>query len=149
MNELQRTLEWFQIAIPNPTVETTCVQIGCALEETGELAKSLGCSQLSGNLNGHSSFYKGKSVYAINELMLMDCDTAKQVLDDIVDEIVTRVGIAHCMGFDIIGALAEVNRSNFSKFEDGKPVFDADGKITKGKHYTPPQLSEFIGEPKA
>lgn len=69
-----------------------------------------------------------------------------QMLDDIVDEIVTRVGLAHMMGFDLLGALAEVNRSNFSKFEDGKPVFDENGKITKGKHYTPPNLTNMIGD---
>ena len=47
-------------------------------------------------------------------------------------------------GFDMQKALAEVVRSNFSKFENGKPVFDDNGKIKKGANYTPPQLQEFI-----
>ena len=144
MNELQETKLWFEQAIPEPTVETTCVQIGCAYEETAELAKTLNCGELNKELSNYSKAYKSKNEYAINELMLMDGETAIQMLDDIVDEIVTRVGIAHGMGFDILGAIAEVNRSNFSKFEDGKPVFDSNGKITKGKHYSPPNLKPFI-----
>ena len=95
---LEKTKQWFEQAIPNPDVEHSCVQIGCALEETAELARSLGCGVLSDSLNGHSSFYKGKSDHAINELMLMDLETATQVLDDIVDEIVTRVGICPLHG---------------------------------------------------
>lgn len=148
MSELQKTKEWFEQAIPNPTIEQTCVQIGCAYEETAELAKTLNCGRLSSELSNYSKAYKSKNEYITNELMLMDAETAIQMLDDIVDEIVTRVGIAHMMGFDIVGALEEVNRSNFSKFEDGKPVFNSNGKITKGKNYTPPQLEDFIGNGK-
>jgi predicted HAD superfamily Cof-like phosphohydrolase len=78
----------------------------------------------------------------------LDIFTGKQskieLLDSLADQIVTAIGVAHMFGFDISGALAEVNRSNFSKFEDGKPVFDANGKITKGKNYTPPELTPYI-----
>ena len=136
--------KWFEQAIPNPTIEQACVQVGCGLEETSELAKTLNCPELSRNLDNYANSYKTKNEYAINELTLLSNEDAQQMLDDIVDEIVTRIGIAHCMGFDIEGALKEVNRSNFSKFEDGKPVFDSNGKITKGKNYTPPNLKPFV-----
>ena len=43
------------------------------------------------------------------------------VLDAICDQIVTAVGVAYMMGMDIEGALAEVNRSNWSKFKGGLP----------------------------
>jgi hypothetical protein len=43
-----------------------------------------------------------------------------------------------------IDGLAEVNDSNYSKFEYGKPVFNKQGKISKGKYYKPPQLDKFI-----
>jgi hypothetical protein len=45
---------------------------------------------------------------------------------------------------DIAGALKEVDDSNWSKFEDGKPVFDANGKIKKGRHYQAPQLEKYL-----
>jgi predicted HAD superfamily Cof-like phosphohydrolase len=67
-----------------------------------------------------------------------------ELLDSLADQIVTAIGVAHMMGFDILGALQEVNRSNFSKFEDGKAVFDENGKIRKGKDYTPPNLESFV-----
>lgn len=38
---------------------------------------------------------------------------------------------------NVPGALAEVNRSNYSKFEDGEPVFNENMKVMKGKDYTP------------
>lgn len=48
-----------------------------------------------------------------------------------------------CVDYDIAGALEEVCRSNESKFENGRPVFDADGKIAKGRNYTAPDLRRF------
>lgn len=61
-------------------------------------------------------------------------------------QVAALVGLAHMHNIDLIGALQEVNRSNWSKFENGKPVFDENGKIKKGKDYTPPELSKFVGE---
>lgn len=146
MNELQNTLDWFKQAIPEPTIEQACVQIGCAFEETGELANTLGDDYARDVIDNLSDQYKSVDpVYLIDLASLSEKDKV-QMLDDIVDEIVTRAGIAHMMGFDLLGALAEVNRSNFSKFEDGTPVFDSNGKITKGKDYTPPNLSGMVGK---
>ena len=51
---------------------------------------------------------------------------------------------SHMFGLDIEGALAEVIRSNYSKFVDGKPVFDANGKIAKPATYSPPDLTAFV-----
>ena len=47
-------------------------------------------------------------------------------------------------GLGIEGALAEVNRSNWSKFVDGAPVFDANGKIAKPATYSKPNLEQFV-----
>ncbi len=144
VNELQETKAWFEQAIPEPDIKTACIQIGCAYEETGELALTLGDEPMDAVVNDAAASYKNCHQDVVAHLSKLDKYQKIQMLDDIVDEIVTRVGIAHNMGFDILGALAEVNRSNFSKFEGGKPVFDKNGKITKGKHYTPPQLDKFI-----
>ena len=67
----------------------------------------------------------------------------KELLDALCDQIVTAVGVAHMFGMNIEGAMDEVNRSNFSKFVDGKPVFNEHGKIIKGPNYTPPDLTGF------
>lgn len=47
------------------------------------------------------------------------------------------------MGYDPHAALEVVNASNWSKFEDGQPVFDEQGKIQKGKNYRAPSLEAF------
>lgn len=146
MSELQNTVDWFKQAIPDPTIEQACVQIGCAYEETGELASTLGDNYTHCVIESLAKKYKEIQPEFLVDLASMHDKDKIQMLDDIVDEIVTRVGVAHMMGFDLLGALAEVNRSNFSKFEDGKPVFDAHGKITKGKDYTPPNLTGMIGK---
>ena len=144
MSELEKTLEWFKQAIPEPTIESACVQIGCAYEETGELASTLNDDDAAYEIGYVAKKYKSKSIAYIEAMECLTPENKIQMLDDIVDEIVTRIGIGHNMGFDILGALAEVNRSNFSKFEDGKPVFNEQGKISKGKDYTPPKLDSFI-----
>ena len=35
--EIEQILDWFKAAVPNPTDENLCVQIGCHYEEIGEI----------------------------------------------------------------------------------------------------------------
>lgn len=67
-----------------------------------------------------------------------------ELLDGLCDVIVTAVGVAHMFDMDIIGAMSEVNRSNFSKFVDGKPVFNEQGKIAKPVTFSQPNLEQFV-----
>ena len=70
------------------------------------------------------------------------------VLDSLADQIVTAVGTAHMNGMDIVGALHEVNGSNFSKFDDeGNPIFNDNKKIMKGPNYYKPDLVKFLPKP--
>lgn len=143
MSELEKTMEWFKQAIPEPTDEHKCIQLGCHIEEFAEMLNSLGdCEEH--DINELSTEYKQCHEWKVNCLKDSLVTDKESLLDSLADQIVTAIGVAHMFGFDIEGALAEVNRSNFSKFENGKPVFDKDGKITKGKDYTPPQLDKFI-----
>lgn len=66
------------------------------------------------------------------------------LLDSLADQIVTATGVGTFLGMNVPGALAEVNRSNYSKFEDGEPVFNENKKVMKGKNYTPPDLTPYI-----
>lgn len=143
MNELQRTKEWFEQAIPSPTIEQATIQLGCHMEEFNEMFEALGYECATEELESIADSFKGSYAHQVGDVER--CDKVK-LLDAMVDQIVTAVGVGHMLEMDVLGALAEVNRSNFSKFEDEKPVFDENGKITKGKDYTPPQLAEFIGD---
>ena len=152
MDDLVKSIEtWFALAKPNPTERDVAVQIGCHFEEVYEMleatnnAGDLSCYSSDsesnvGTLHDLASFYKD----GFGNDDVADFDRTA-LLDALCDQIVTAIGVGQLMGFDMAGALSEVNRSNYSKFENGQPVFTEQGKIAKGKDYTPPELGQFLG----
>src|SRR5699024_6217786 len=134
---------WFKAAKPEPTNTDVIAQVACHLEEVDEFIDSMAihpspehleevrrnCKEIRNK--GHSD----KSIENSDHL---------EMLDALADQIVTAVGVAYMMGFDIEGALKEVIRSNNSKMVDGKFEFDSNGKITKPESYSEPDLTPFI-----
>lgn len=141
---LENTKKWFEQAIPEPTDEQKCIQIGCHYEEVAEMMDPLVDDFVAIKISELADEYKQCRADHVSFLPSLIHEEKVELLDSLADQIVTAVGVAHMMGFDILGALEEVNRSNFSKFEDGKPVFDDNGKITKGKNYVKPNLERFV-----
>lgn len=141
MNELETTKQWFDIAIPEPDLEKRCVQLGCHFEEVAEMFESLGMGQHAHNMHKTASMFKSKSRIAMDVTRKANKLT---LADSMGDQQVTATGVMHMFEIDSVGVLTEINRSNFSKFEDGKAVFDENGKIRKGKDYTPPNLESFV-----
>ena len=135
--------EWFKAAKPNPSIADACVQIGCHYEEVSEMSASL-YDAVGYALEATALQYKTNHSDYLGVLEELSADARVELLDALCDQVVTAVGVAYMMGMDIEGALAEVNRSNWSKFEGGVPVFNEQGKIAKGAEYTPPELSNFI-----
>ena len=131
---------WFTQAVPTPTDKTRAVQIGVHLEEVAEMATSIGETLIAERIDLIATQFKRDSTVELHEPSL----DRTELLDSLADQIVTAVGVAHMFGFNIQGALAEVNRSNWSKFVDGKPTFDANGKIAKPATYSPPDLTPFV-----
>jgi predicted HAD superfamily Cof-like phosphohydrolase len=132
---------WFERAVPEPTDKNRAVQIGVHFEEVAEMAESLSQEGLAGDLNQISGYFK-ECLTLTRDHKLID---RKELLDSLCDQIVTAVGVAHMFGLDIAGALSEVNRSNWSKFDsNGQPIFDANGKIAKGPNYSKPNLEPFL-----
>jgi predicted HAD superfamily Cof-like phosphohydrolase len=150
MDTLKRTKEWFELAVPEPELKNFNSQLGCHFEEVGEML-----SAIHGNTYV-AQFLIGTAKAAIENLSrhIKENSNEAQVaiakhnqanfLDALCDQTVTATGVAHMMGHDFIGAMSEVNRSNFSKFVDGKPVFNTNAKIIKGKDYTEPNLKPFL-----
>ena len=132
---------WFEVAIPNPTDKDVCVQIGVHFEEFAEMLWALGINSKAREIDELSDFFKSCDEQALWHIK-QSCKV--ELLDSIADQIVTGVGTGYMLGMDIEGALEEVNNSNHSKFEDGKPVFNEQGKISRGKHYRAPELKKFI-----
>lgn len=144
MNHIKEIKKWFELAVPEPTPETRAVQYGCHLEEIAEGLEATGDFDEAFSISDLADKYKGKDLTYVAGLH--EGTDSLALLDALCDKIVTAIGVAHMFGFDIAGALAEVNRSNFSKFVDGKPVFNAQGKIAKPESYSPPDLTPFLGE---
>ena len=139
------TINWFKKAKPEPTKKDVCVQIGCHYEEVAEMMVAChGVPHMGSKvMNNCAEAYKETT----EEFGLDEAYQPKdhiELLDALCDQIVTATGVAYMMGFDIIGALEEVNASNWSKFEDGEPLFDENGKIKKGSEYFPPDLTKFV-----
>ena len=142
---LNKTVEWFQQAVPAPDNKTLSVQLGCHIEEFCELLESFHLSDEADKTVNIAFHALGIAADALKsgEARITGIDKLP-MLDALADGIVTAAGLAYMQGMDIDGALAEVNRSNFSKFEDGRPVFLDGGKIGKGRDYTPPELEPFL-----
>lgn len=139
---------WLETAFPNPTEKDQATQIGVHLEEVAEFMEAIGSHKaatilvqdLSDNFKQSPNIYQDADGNAIT----LPEDFKIQMLDALCDQIVTATSVAHSMGFNIVGAIKEVNASNWSKFEDGKPLYDANGKVIKGKHYFKPNLKPFL-----
>lgn len=138
---LADTLKWFELAVPEPTIENICVQFGCDLEEQSEILRACNLPSLAEEVESYANDFKAKRTWCMNAINRID---KTELLDGLIDRQVTGLGLGHMLKMNMIAAANEVNRSNFSKFENGKPVFDDNGKIKKGANYTPPQLQEFI-----
>lgn len=144
MSEFQQCLLWHRTARPNPTNENLAVQLGCHLEEVAEMLDAIiSVAQEGPTPSAHtpvvlyltalaSDLKQGRRV--IGKVM------RKELLDALADQIVTTVGIAYCASMDLEEAFSRVNKSNFSKFVEGNPVFLPGGKIGKGPGYRPPDL---------
>lgn len=148
---MKNTKQWFEQAVPNPTTKNLNIQVAVHLEEVAEMVEAM---TVEGSSEGYKLWQQLQATLVqISNLMKqgqMQIATldANAVLDGITDQQVTAIGIGHMLGMDTTGALAEVDRSNFSKFgKDGQPIFDENGKIKKGPHYVKPNLEPFLPSP--
>lgn len=135
---------WTKKWRPNPCERNISTQIGCHLEEVREMLIELGVqSELVALLQKQSEAFKHHQMALTTSDFTAIEHTA--LLDALCDQIVTATALGTMLGYDMEGALQEVNRSNWSKFQDGKPLFDHNGKMKKGNQYQPPELHQFIG----
>lgn len=134
--------DWFKLAVPTPTDKNRAVQIGCHFEEVAEMGDAIGAETLAQTAHATAEIYKVDLTEGIP--VSATHFNRQELLDALCDQIVTAVGVAHMFDMDIEGALTEVNRSNWSKFVDGKPTFHANGKIAKPVTYSKPDLTTFV-----
>lgn len=147
-DQILKTKQWFQEAVPSPDYQNMQVQLGVHFEEVGEMLE-----EMKGQCpTSERAILKAR--HAVNSLAALLKDGVAKcmirsdvaLLDSLCDQIVTGIGVAHMMHYDISGAMCEVNRANYSKFnKDGKAVFLPNGKLSKDSaNYLPPELSHYV-----
>ena len=68
-----------------------------------------------------------------------------EVADALTDILYVTYGAGHAFGIDLDKCFNEVQSSNMSKLDsNGKPIYNADGKVMKGPNYFKPDLSKFV-----
>lgn len=148
---LHGIVRWFEKAVPAPTSKNLHTQLGCHFEEMAEMIDTLTPSDAETavllmqakdavrNLADH--------LKAGDRRIRLDPQDHVELLDALCDQVVTATGVGHMLSFQTLDALQEVNASNWSKFVDGQPVFDANRKIQKGPAYFKADLARFVAVP--
>jgi predicted HAD superfamily Cof-like phosphohydrolase len=68
-----------------------------------------------------------------------------EVADALTDILYVTYGAGHAFGIDLDRCFEEIQSSNMSKLgEDGKPIYNEEGKVMKGPNYFKPDLSKYI-----
>ena len=69
----------------------------------------------------------------------------KETIDALTDILYVTYGAGHAFGVNLDKCFEEVQKSNMSKLgEDGKPIYDKNGKVLKGPKFFKPNISKFI-----
>ena len=68
-----------------------------------------------------------------------------EVADALTDILYVTYGAGHAFGVDLDKCFEEVQNSNMSKLDNnGKPIFNENGKVMKGPNYFKPNLNQFL-----
>ena len=75
----------------------------------------------------------------------LDNNDILEVADALTDILYVTYGAGHAFGINLDVCFEEVQNSNMSKLgNDGKPIYNDQGKVMKGPNYFKPDLSKFI-----
>lgn len=140
---IESIIDWGNVARPVRTAQHVLCQLGVHMEEGNEMLEAVPVEP-------------PKQLTALaNAMKLATPDDADRILqgidhrlmlDALCDQIVTALNTGNFLGYDMLGALAEVDRSNWSKFVGGEPVFKPNSsKVGKGADYTAPELDPYLG----
>ena len=68
-----------------------------------------------------------------------------EVADALTDILYVTYGAGHAFGINLDKCFEEVQNSNMSKLgNNGKPIYNENGKVMKGPNYFKPNLSKYI-----
>lgn len=133
--------DWHRRACPDPNQKDLDVGLGCHLEEVAEMLRGLRFDA------GHEHLRQdivalvehGATCLKTGQASIVVADR-KEVCDGLADQIVTATGFGYRLGMNIPLAVIRVNYSNWSKFVEGRALFNENRKIIKGPRYEPANL---------
>ena len=68
-----------------------------------------------------------------------------ETIDALTDILYVTYGAGHAFGVNLDKCFEEVQNSNMSKLgQDGKPIYNENGKVMKGPNYFKPNLNQFL-----
>ena len=68
-----------------------------------------------------------------------------EIADALTDILYVTYGAGHAYGINLDKCFNEVQNSNMSKLgEDGKPIFNENGKVMKGPNYFKPNFKKIL-----
>ncbi len=68
-----------------------------------------------------------------------------EVADALTDILYVTYGAGHAFGINLDQCFKEVQESNMSKLdENGKPIYNENGKVLKGPYYREPDLKKIV-----
>ena len=68
-----------------------------------------------------------------------------EVADALADILYVTYGAGHAFGLNLDRCFQEVQNSNMSKLDNnGRPIYDENGKVMKGPNYFKPDLKKII-----
>ena len=75
----------------------------------------------------------------------LDKNDLLEVADALTDILYVTYGAGHAFGINLDACFEEVQNSNMSKLgNDGKPIYNDQGKVMKGPKYFKPNLKKFL-----
>ena len=82
----------------------------------------------------------------LNELKeAMETKNLQEIADALTDILYVTYGAGYAYGINLDKCFKEVQRANMSKLgNDGKPIYNENGKVMKGPGYTKPNLKQFV-----
>lgn len=140
------TFSWFKKARPDVSDQDRASQLGVHMEEFVEMLDALtGDSKaIPALMDARRALHKLAEGVKGGTIKLQVHD-ADLFLDSLCDQIVTATGVGYTQRYDMVGAMTEVNRSNFSKFDEaGNPIRNEHGKVMKGPNYSKAVLSPYL-----
>lgn len=146
--DLQKTYDWFKEAYSfNRTSKNLHTQIGVHFEEVAEMLETIEGNDPTTKKLISRALLANKAL--ANYLKASDhaitIQNRIEFLDALCDQIVTATGCGYHAYMNVVDAFAEVNRSNFSKFdENGKAILDQNLKVAKGTNYRRADLTPFV-----